>query len=213
LHFADGEFMVHVNPRTFGHLAGFDGLSERCMREHIKLYEGYVGKYNDLMERLRVLRENGRAYGDADPQSLKVDITFALSELKNHELFFDILGNEGGEPRGELAEAIVKSFRSVPQYLVDLKQAAMRGRGWAWTAYDLDYDYLFNYESGPRAGIPVWNVVPIVAIDLAGHAYFYDFGSNKGPYVDAVIQSISWGRVGKWFEAARTARGYLGRSA
>jgi len=195
--------MVHIQPKTFDHLHGFDGLSERCMREHIKLYNGYVAKYNELMNKLRGARNGGRIHAAADTESLKVDITFALAAIKNHELFFDILGADGDEPAGPLADALNKSFNSIPQYLMDLKQAALVGRGWAWTAYDLDYGHLFNYEGGATAGIPVWNSVPIVAIDLAGHAYFYDFGSGKVAYVETVMKAISWTRVAARFTAAQ----------
>src|SRR5688500_11967824 len=115
--------MIQIQPKPFDHLVGFDGLSERCMREHLDLYRGYVFKYNDLIAKLRGIREAGRAQADPDMASLKVDITFLLSAIKNHELFFDILGNDGHEPTGALADEIVKSFHSVPQFMVDLKQA------------------------------------------------------------------------------------------
>jgi Fe-Mn family superoxide dismutase len=204
--------MVHIEPQSFNHLEGFDGLSERCMREHIKLYEGYVSKYNEMMGKMHDIRAAGQAQTDPDTQSLKVDITFALGAIKNHELFFDILGGNGGAPAGDLAKAIVKSFHNIEQYLADLRHAAIAGRGWVWTAYDLDYDYLFNYEAGARASLPVWNAVPILGIDMAGHAYFYDYGNNRVPYVDAVLKSINWERVAKRYAAAKKAGACIGRA-
>ena len=189
--------MQPILPRKFENLAGFQGLSERSLREHYRLYEGYVGKYNSLMKTLRGIQSVGNIHADSDTESLKVDIAFALGAIKNHEVYFEILGTEGEEPEGGVAEEIVKSFNSVPQYLVDLKQTALMGRGWAWTAYDLDRHYLFNYEGGAHNGLPVWNSVPIVAIDLYGHAYFYDFGNNKIAYVETAMKAISWARVGE----------------
>jgi len=195
--------MKAMQTRKFENLAGFEGLSERSFREHYRLYEGYVAKYNSLMAKLRSIRSVGQIHADSDTESLKVDITFALGAIKNHEVYFDILGNQGDEPTGLLAEEIVKSFHSIPQYLVDLKQTAILGRGWAWTAYDLDQDSLFNYEGGAQNGMPVWNCVPIVAIDLYGHAYFYDFGNNKVAYVETVMKCISWKRVGERLTAVK----------
>jgi Fe-Mn family superoxide dismutase len=195
--------MKAMQTRKFENLAGFEGLSERSLREHYRLYEGYVAKYNSLMAKLRSIRNVGQIHADSDSESLKVDITFALGAIKNHEVYFDILGNQGDEPTGLLAEEIVKSFHSIPQYLVDLKQTALLGRGWAWTGYDLDQEYLFNYEGGSQNGMPVWNCVPIVAIDLYGHAYFYDFGNNKVAYVEAVMKGISWKRVGERLAAVK----------
>jgi superoxide dismutase, Fe-Mn family len=197
----------HV-PRKFENLAGFEGLSERSLREHYRLYEGYVAKYNSLMAKLRSIQAVGNIHADSDSESLKVDITFALGAIKNHELYFEILGNDGDEPEGALAEEIAKSFHSVPQYLVDLKQTALMGRGWAWTAYDLDGHYLFNYEGGAHNGLPVWNSVPIVAIDLYGHAYFYDYGNNKVAYVEAAMKAISWTCVAKRLAAIKARHGH-----
>lgn len=194
--------MLPIQPQTFDHLKTFDGLSERSLREHLKLYHGYVAKYNDLTNKLRGLRAAGQPHADPDIESLKTDITFTLGNIKNHELFFDILGQQSGEPRGPLAQEIAKSFHSVPQFLDDLRHTAICARGWAWTAYDLDYHHLFNYQAAAHGGLPVWNAVPILALDLSGHAYFYDFGNNKIAYIEVLMKAIHWPRVARRLEAA-----------
>ena len=51
--------------------------------------------------------------------------------------------------------------------------------------------------------MPVWNTIPILAIDLYGHAYFYDFGNNKTAYIEAVMKSLNWTRIGQRLAAAR----------
>jgi Fe-Mn family superoxide dismutase len=195
--------MPTIHPQSFPHLPQCDAISPKALDSHLQLYAGYVKKYNDLMEKLRALQAHGPA-AVTDRGSVKGDIAFALGAIKNHELYFQTLGLEGGEPSGVLAEMIVKSFHSVPQFLVDLKQTAQHGRGWVWTAYDLDHDYLFNYEAGAQNGLPVWNALPVLAIDLYGHAYFYDYGNNKIAYVEAVMKGIHWPGVGERLAAARS---------
>jgi Fe-Mn family superoxide dismutase len=201
--------MTAIQPRTFDQLARLEGLSERSMIEHYRLYEGYVRKFNDLSDKLRSLQRAETVYAGADSESVKVDLTYALGAIKNHELFFEILRPAGGTaastPEGLLADAIKASFHSFPQYLADLKQTAVLGRGWAWTAFDLDHGTLFNY-AGVRNGIPVWNTIPIVGIDLYGHAYFYDFGSNKAGYIDVVLRSVDWQKVAARLAAAQRRR-------
>jgi Fe-Mn family superoxide dismutase len=197
--------MTAIEPRTFDQLGRLEGLSERSMSEHYRLYEGYVRKFNDLTAKLRSLQRAGTVYAGADSESVKVDLTYALGAVKNHELYFEILGPGRGEPQGELKAAIEGSFHSFQQYTADLKQTALLGRGWAWTAFDLDHGTLFNY-TGVRNGIPVWNTIPIVGIDLYGHAYFYDFGTNKGEYVQAVLNCVNWERVGERLERAKKLR-------
>jgi superoxide dismutase, Fe-Mn family len=194
---------------AFPHLSQCDVVSPGAMASHLRLYEGYVQKYNQLVEKLRGTHARGPTGGGAGPDvdSLKTDLTFALAAIKNHELFFEgLAAADAQEPGGILAEAIVKSFHSVPQYLVDLKQAAQMARGWAWTAYDLDHDFIFNYSGGAQDAIPVWNSVPLVAIDVYGHAYFYDFGTNKLAYIESVMKSINWTKAGQRLVAARALR-------
>ena len=56
----------------------------------------------------------------------------------------------------------------------------MGGRGWAWTAYDWDERRLFNYIGDAQNSFPVWNATPLVALDVYEHAYFVDFGTDRG---------------------------------
>src|SRR5207237_4134321 len=130
------------------------------------------------------------------------------SAIKNHELYFENLchlpENAPDEPDGVLAEALVKSFHSIPQYMVDLKQTPNQARGWAWTAYDLDHDFLVNFGSGTLNSVPVWNCIPILAIDLYGHAYFYDYGSNRTAYIEALMGNLNWRAIGTRFEEAKS---------
>jgi Fe-Mn family superoxide dismutase len=193
--------------RTFPHFDACDAVSVATRRSHLALYHGYVKKYAELRKRLGALQERG-PQAIADIGSLKGDITYALGAIKNHELYFDSFGPEGnGEAGGELAELLVKSFHSLPQYLVDLRQTAQQGRGWVWTAFDLDDGHLFNYESSASNGLPVWNAVPLLAIDLYGHAYFYDYGNNKGSYIEAMMRCLDWGRIAERLARARGGSG------
>jgi len=199
--------MPTLTPRTFPHLLNCDIISQGAMESHLRLYEGYVEKYNELAEKLQVIQARALPSGPSDAASLKGDMIFALGAIKNHELFFDGIApadSPTDKPEGDLQAAIARSFHSVPQYLIDLRLTAQRGRGWAFTAYDLDHDTLFNFESAATNGLPVWNTVPILAIDLYGHAYFYDFGTNRLAYVDAVIASLDWQKAATRLATARS---------
>ena len=202
--------MRSIEAKSFEHLGRLESLSERNMREHLRLYAGYVRKFNELLKKREALQHSPDNYAGADCESLKVDLTYALGAIKNHELYFEILGGmqrgKGAGPEGPLLKAIEADFRSFPPYGADLKPSALLGRGWAWTAYDRDQGGLFNY-SGAQNGIPVWNTQPILAIDLYGHAYFYDFGANKASYVDAVVSALDWMKIGQRYEVAMESAG------
>ena len=77
-------------------------------------------------------------------RDIKVDLTFALGGLKNHELYFNILGGDG-KISGKFAELVDRDFGSFENYKKDLKATGIAARGWAWTGLDHDTGKLFNY--------------------------------------------------------------------
>ncbi len=70
----------------------------------------------------------------------------------------------------------------------------MAGRGWAWTAYDWDEQRLFNYVGDAQNTFPVWNATPLVALDVYEHAYFLDYQTDRGSYIDAFFANLDWAR-------------------
>ena len=134
-------------------------------------------------------------------RELKVELTFAIGGIKNHELYFEHLGGTGGEPRGVFGELVAREFGSVAGWRTDLKATGLAGRGWAWTAWDWDEGRLFNYIGDAQNTFPVWNATPLVALDVYEHAYFMDFGTDRAAYIDAFFNNLDYGVVDGWVEA------------
>jgi len=139
-------------------------------------------------------------------RALKLDLTFAVGGVKNHEIYFEHLGGQGGDPDGYVAALIERDFGSVDTWRADLRATAMSGRGWAWTAYDWDEDRMFNYLGDAQNTFPVWNATPIVALDVYEHAYFLDYQTDRASYIDAFFRNLDWGVVNGWVEAYRIPR-------
>jgi len=183
-----------------------DGISARTMTEHYKLYQGYVNKYNEIVGKLEGVDRAPANQVFSDLRSLKIDLTFAIGGVKNHELYFGHLGGKGGEPPSEIRRQIEKDFGSVEAWWKDLKATGMASRGWAWTAWDRDWNYLFNYAGDAQNSYPVWNAAPIVALDVYEHAYYLDYGTARASYIDAFLKNLSWEAVGVNLERARGAK-------
>jgi len=183
-----------------------DGISARTMTEHYKLYQGYVNKYNEVMGKLDAADRATANQVFSDIRSLKVDLTFAIGGVKNHELYFGHLGGKGGEPPAEIKSALEKSFGSVEKWMADLKATGMASRGWAWTAWDQDWNYLFNYAGDAQNSFPVWNASPIVALDVYEHAYYLDYGTARASYIDTFFKNLNWTAVGENLERAHGRR-------
>jgi superoxide dismutase, Fe-Mn family len=175
-----------------------DGISRESVEAHYKLYEGYVSKRNELLERLGSVDLAGANQVYSEVRSLKVELSFAIGGIKNHEIYFDHLGGDGGAPDGPVGALIARDFGSADDWRRDLKASGMAGRGWAWTAYDWDEGRLFNYLGDTQNTFPIWNATPLVALDVYEHAYFLDFQTDRGAYIDAFLANLDWAVVNDW---------------
>src|SRR3989344_5685931 len=120
--------------KKFDSIKTLNGISERTMTEHYKLYEGYVKKTNEILDRLGVVDLESANQTYSDIRSLKVDLTFALGGVKNHEIYFGHLGGDGSKPSGKLLDQIENDFGSFEAWQKDLKATGMAARGWVWLA-------------------------------------------------------------------------------
>jgi Fe-Mn family superoxide dismutase len=179
-------------------LLELDGISRAAVEAHYKLYEGYVAKRNEILGRLSSVDTDAANQVFSDVRALKVDLSFAIGGIKNHELYFEHLGGSGGGPAGAVAELLERDFGSVEAWRADLKATGMAARGWAWTAYDWDEGRLFNYIGDAQNTFPVWNATPLVALDVYEHAYFLDYQTDRASYIDVFLANLDWDVVNDW---------------
>jgi superoxide dismutase, Fe-Mn family len=179
-------------------LLELDGISRETVEAHYKLYEGYVNKRNEIMGRLGELDLASANQVYSELRALKVDLSFALGGIKNHEIYFDHLGGGGGEPDGAFRDLIFRDFGSAADWRADLKATGMAARGWAWTAYDWDEARLFNYIGDAQNTFPIWNATPLVALDVYEHAYFIDYQTDRASYIEAFFDNLDWDVVNDW---------------
>jgi Fe-Mn family superoxide dismutase len=182
-------------------LLELDGISRETIEAHYRLYEGYVAKRNEILSTLAEVDLAGAHQIYSQLRSLKVDLTFALGGIKNHELYFDHLGGSGGEPKGAFAQLVARDFGSAAAWKADLKATGLGARGWAWSAYDWDEARLFNHIGDAQNTFPVWNATPLVALDVYEHAYFVDFGTDRAAYIDTFFDNLDYTVVDALVEA------------
>ena len=160
-----------ISPRPLDpRLLQLSGISRASVEAHYRLYKGYVGKRNEILAALQGvdLEQANQVYSEL--RALKVDLTFAIGGIKNHELYFAHLGGPGGDPDGAFGALVERDFGSVEAWRRDLKATGIAGRGWAWTAFDWDEQRLFTYLGDAQNTFAVWNATPLVALDVYEHA-------------------------------------------
>jgi len=175
-----------------------DGISRESVEAHYKLYQGYVAKRNEILAKLAEVDLSAANQVYSEIRALKVDLTFAIGGVKNHEIYFEHLGGGGGDPDGLMGDLIARDFGSAADWRADLKATGMAGRGWAWTAYDWDEQRLFNYVGDAQNTFPIWNATPLVALDVYEHAYFLDYQTDRASYIDAFFDNLDWAVVNEW---------------
>jgi superoxide dismutase, Fe-Mn family len=182
-------------------LLELNGISRTTVEAHYRLYQGYVAKRNEILGKLGTVDLSAANQVYSELRALKVDLTFAIGGIKNHEHYFEHLGGSGGDPDGAIGQLIERDFSSVDAWRTDLKATGIAGRGWAWTAFDWDEGRLFNYIGDAQNTFPVWNATPLVALDVYEHAYFIDYQTDRGAYIDAFFANLDWSVVNAWVEA------------
>jgi Fe-Mn family superoxide dismutase len=193
---------VEIAPRELKPaLYELEGISRQAVEAHYRLYQGYVAKRNEILAKLPGVDLAAANQTYSELRALKVELTFAIGGIKNHELYFEHLGGSGGDPKGAFGELVAREFGSVANWKADLKATGLAGRGWAWTAWDWDEGRLFNYIGDAQNTFPVWNATPLVALDVYEHAYVFDFGTDRAAYIDAFFNNLDYGVVDGLVEA------------
>jgi Fe-Mn family superoxide dismutase len=188
-----------ISPRELKpQLYELDRISRASVEAHYKLYQGYIAKRNEILGKLADvdLASANQVYSEI--RALKVDLSFAIGGIKNHDIYFEHLGGDGGDPTGLAGQLITRDFGSVEAWRSDLKATGMGGRGWAWTAYDRDEGRLFNYIGDAQNTFPIWNATPLVALDVYEHAYFLDYQTDRASYIDAFFDNLDWDTINDW---------------
>jgi Fe-Mn family superoxide dismutase len=201
-----------IKPRTFPAFdKELDGISRQTMEDHYKLYEGYVKKTNECRKRLNEF-DYGEIEGNqvfSDLRAVSVDYTFALLGFKNHDLYFGHIWGSRGEPTGGFAELVDRQFNGVKKWQDAVRKAASAARGWVMVGYDLNDGSLFNYIMDSQNLWAVYNMVPVLALDVYEHAYARDFGATpdgRKQYVEAFFRNLDWDHVNRQLAQAQAAK-------
>jgi len=115
----------------------------------------------------------------------------------NHDFYWRCLApNGGGEPQGELAEAVASHFGSFAAFKDQFTQTAVSffGSGWIWFVRNRDGS--LAVEATANAGNPMTDgKTPLLTCDVWEHAYYIDYRNARPKYLDAFWQLVNWGFV------------------
>src|SRR3954471_8621179 len=102
-----------------------EGISRQAVEAHYRLYQGYVAKRNEILAKLRDVDLGSANQPYSELRELKLELTFAIGGIKNHELYFEHLGGSGRDPKGPFGNLLVRDFGSVEAWRADLKATGL----------------------------------------------------------------------------------------
>ncbi|MBX7093413.1 MAG: superoxide dismutase [Flavobacteriales bacterium] len=126
----------------------------------------------------------------------------------NHDLFWNIMGpNKGGNPSGELADAIAKTFGSFDDFKTQFNTAGATrfGSGWAWLIVKADKSLAIC--STPNQDNPLMDIAevkgtPILGCDVWEHAYYLKYQNKRPDYMANWWNVVNWDAVAARYKAA-----------
>ncbi len=175
---------------------------------HDKHHGAYVTNLNKALEGNADLQklsvEQLIAQIDRVPENIRTAVRNNGGGHANHSLFWKIMKKGGGgEPKGELADAIKSTFGSFADFKTKFNQAATTrfGSGWAWLFFK---DGKLTLESLPNQDNPLMSGgKPVMGLDVWEHAYYLKYQNRRPEYIEAWWNVVNWDEITKNFGAAK----------
>lgn len=203
--------MAHTLPELpYAHDALEPHIDARTMEiHHGKHHQGYVNNLNAALEGHSALAdkpvEELLGMINEVPEGIRTAVRNNGGGHANHSLFWQVMSPKGGgEPTGDVADAITKAFGSYDGFKEKFSAAAKSrfGSGWAWLVVDGSGN--LEVTSSPNQDSPYMDgKTPILGLDVWEHAYYLNYQNRRPDYVSAFFNVINWDKVNENFANAK----------
>lgn len=172
------------------------GISEQVVTwHHEKHHQGYVDALNTIEQRLAEMEQIEAKANYSEFTELKRRETFNASGVYLHNIYWQNM-TPGGEPLAKgsaLARKIDQDFGSFDRWQAEFVGTAQTpNTGWSILAL-APYDYkLHTYACSFHDLGGVWGSIPLLACDVWEHAYYFDYGPDRGSYIESFLRLINW---------------------
>src|SRR5699024_3415738 len=173
-----------------------------------KRHQGYTNKANNALEGTEFADlpiEEVLQRVDELPDDIRQNVINNGGGYSNHSIFWTVLSpNGGGEPTGDIADAINNKFGSFDEFKDAFANAATGrfGSGWAWLVADDDGEIevinTLNQDSPYMDGF-----TPLLGLDVWEHAYYLHYQNKRGDYVNAFWNLVNWDQVNEYYNNAK----------
>ena len=172
---------------------------------HGKHHGGYASKLAAAVEGTDMDGQSIEAILRRGADALPTAVRNNGGGYANHNLFWEILSPQGGgEPTGDLADAIAAAFGSFDDFKSAFDAAATGrfGSGWAWLVVKPGGE-LAVYSTANQDSPYMDGDVPILGLDVWEHAYYLNYQNRRPDYIAAFWNLVNWDAVAAKYAAAR----------
>lgn len=180
--------------KDFDNLLGIGHLSNKLMKDHFFLYQGYVNNTNKLLQELDIYSKEDMGK-TTEYAEIKRRLGWEWNGMRLHEFYFSNMTKGGSflDRNTNLYKRIVHDFGSYDNWEKDFKDTGLiRGVGWVVLYYDPFGDRLFNVWINEHDTGHLCTGFPILTIDMFEHSYIVDYGTDKKKYIDSFFKMIDW---------------------
>ncbi|WP_028631535.1 superoxide dismutase [Pseudomonas parafulva] len=174
---------------------------------HTKHHQTYVNGLNTAVEGTQWAEwpvEKLVAAVASLPENLRGAVTNHGGGHANHSLFWTVMSPQGGgEPEGELAQAITAQLGGFEAFKDAFTKAALTrfGSGWAWLSVTPQKTLVVE-SSGNQDSPLMHGNTPILGLDVWEHAYYLKYQNRRPEYIGAFYNVIDWAQVERRYHAA-----------
>jgi Fe-Mn family superoxide dismutase len=172
---------------------------------HSKHHQAYTNNLNAAIEKHPELADKKiwelLADLDAVPEDIRGAVRNNGGGFKNHNIFWKVMSPDGGgEPSGDLADAINTAFGDFASFKEKFASAGMTqfGSGWSWLCKaddgSLSVVATANQDNPLSQGLS-----PLMGIDVWEHAYYLNYQNMRGDYIAAWWNVVNWEEVARRF--------------
>ncbi|MCH7619259.1 MAG: superoxide dismutase [Candidatus Marinimicrobia bacterium] len=197
--------MAHTLPELpYAYDALEPHIDEQTMRLHHDIHHnGYVTGLNNAEEKLAEARDSGE-FGLT--KHWEREAAFHGAGHLLHTIFWTNMGPDGGgEPGGELSDAIKGDFGDFDKFKAHFSAAAnqVEGSGWGILAYRPFDGKLVILQAEKHQNLTQWGVIPLLVIDVWEHAYYLKYQNKRPDYTAAFYNVINWSNIEDRFKEAK----------
>ena len=200
-------YPFELPPLEYGYDALEPFIDQATMRlHHDKHHQAYVDNLNKAVADYPELKSKSveELLRDlsAVPESIRAAVRNNAGGHANHTMFWKLMKpNGGGEPAGEIADAIKQSFGGFDEFKTKFSEAGVKqfGSGWVWLVRGNAGKLLI--ASTPNQDTPLMQegALPVLGNDVWEHAYYLKYQNKRPDYLAAWWNTVDWQEVNRRF--------------